>query len=67
MVQLSHLHMTTGKTIALTIHTFVSKVMALLLNMLYDRQIQKVTVCHGRKQGAEASVGPRAGAGEPEL
>ena len=34
MVQLSHLHMTTGKTIALTIQTFVSKVMSLLLNML---------------------------------
>ena len=32
MVQLSHLHMTTGKTIALTIWTFVSKVMSLLLN-----------------------------------
>ena len=29
MVQLSHLHMTTGKTIALTIGTFVSKVMSL--------------------------------------
>ena len=34
MVQLSHLHMTTGKTIALTIWTFVSKVMSLLFNML---------------------------------
>ena len=33
-VQLSHLYMTTGKTIALTIGTFVSKVMSLLLNML---------------------------------
>ena len=30
MVQLSHLYMTTGKTIALTIQTFVSKVMTLL-------------------------------------
>ena len=30
MVQLSHLYMTTGKTIALTIWTFVSKVMSLL-------------------------------------
>ena len=29
MVQLSHLYMTTGKTIALTIQTFVSKVMSL--------------------------------------
>ena len=34
-VQLSHLYMTTGKTIALTLPTFVSKVMSLLLNMLY--------------------------------
>ena len=30
MVQLSHLYMTTGKTIALTLWTFVSKVMSLL-------------------------------------
>ena len=34
MVQLSHPHMTTGKTIALTMWTFVSKVMSLLFNML---------------------------------
>ena len=34
MVQLSHPHMTTGKTIALTIWTFVGKVMSLLFNML---------------------------------
>ena len=33
-VQLSHPHMTTGKTIALTRRNFVSKVMSLLLNML---------------------------------
>ena len=33
-VQLSHLYMTTGKTIALTRQTFVSKVMSLLFNML---------------------------------
>ena len=32
MVQLSHLYMTTGKTIALTRRTFVSKVMSLLFN-----------------------------------
>ena len=31
IVQLSHLYMTTGKTIALTIRTFVDKVMSLLL------------------------------------
>ena len=34
MVQLSHLYMTTGKTIALTRGTFVSKGMSLLFNML---------------------------------
>ena len=34
MVQLSHPHMTTGKTIALTRWTFVGKVMSLLFNML---------------------------------
>ena len=34
MVQFSHPYMTTGKTIALTIWTFVGKVMSLLLNML---------------------------------
>ena len=33
MVQLSHLYMATGKTIALTIQTFVSKVMSLLNNL----------------------------------
>ena len=34
IVQLSHLYMTTGETIALTRWTFVSKVMSLLFNML---------------------------------
>ena len=34
MVHLSHLYMTTGETIALTIQTFVSRVMSLLFNML---------------------------------
>ena len=34
MVQLSHPHITTGKTIALTRQTFVGKVMSLLFNML---------------------------------
>ena len=36
-VQLSHLYMTTGKTIALTRQTFVDKVMSLLFNMLSNR------------------------------
>ena len=33
MVQISHPYMTTGKTIALAIRTFVCKMMSLLLNM----------------------------------
>ena len=39
-VQLSHLYMTTGKTIALTRWTFVGKVMSLLLNMLSMKLLQ---------------------------
>ena len=35
MAQLSHMYMTTGKTIALTMQTFFSKVISLLFNMLY--------------------------------
>ena len=34
IVQLSHLYMTTGKMVALTIQTFVGKVMSLLFNIL---------------------------------
>ena len=34
IIQLSHSHVTTGKTIALTRRTFVGKVMSLLFNML---------------------------------
>ena len=34
MVQLSHPYLTTEKTIALTIQTFVGKVMSLLFNIL---------------------------------
>ena len=34
MIQCSHPYMTTGKIIALTIWTFVSKVISLLFNML---------------------------------
>ena len=35
MVQLSHLYMTTGKTVALTIWTFAGKIMSLLFNRLF--------------------------------
>ena len=34
MVKLSHPYMTTGKTIALTMQTFVGKMMSMLFNML---------------------------------
>ena len=34
MVQLSHAYMTTGKTITLTIQTFVGKVISMLFNVL---------------------------------
>ena len=40
MVHLTHPHMTTGKTIALTRQTFVDKVMSLLFNMLF-RLVQR--------------------------
>ena len=36
MVQLSHPHMTIGKTIGLITHTFVGKIMFLLFNMLFN-------------------------------
>ena len=35
MAQLSHLYMTTGETMALTIQTFVSKMISLLFNTLF--------------------------------
>ena len=38
MVQLSYLHMTTGKIIALTIWNLVSKVMSLLLNDMFNNK-----------------------------
>ena len=44
MVQLSHPYMTTGKTIALTIGTFVSKLMSLLFNMLSRFIIRQLIV-----------------------
>ena len=40
MVQLSHLYMTTGKTIALTTLTFVGKIMSLFFNMLSEEALQ---------------------------
>ena len=45
MVQLSHLYVTTGKTIALTIRIFVGKVMSLLFNMLSRFVMCTVVMC----------------------
>ena len=45
MVQLSHLYVTTGKTIALTIWIFVGKVMSLLFNMLSRFVMCTVVMC----------------------
>ena len=39
LVQFSHLYMTNGKTIALTLWTFVGKVMALLINWSYSIRV----------------------------
>ena len=47
IVQLSHLYMTTGKTITLTRQTFVGKVMSLLFNMLS----RLVIACLPRSKG----------------
>ena len=47
LIQLSHPHMTTGKTIALTRQTFVWKIMSLLFNMLS----RLVIVFHPRNKG----------------
>ena len=44
IVQLSHTYMTTGKNIALTRWTFVSKVMSLLFNMLSRLSFQRVSI-----------------------
>ena len=46
IIQLSHLYMTTWKTIALTRRTFVSKVMSLLFNMLSRLVTVSPSICH---------------------
>ena len=45
IVQLSHPHVTTGKTIALTLWTFVDKVISLLFNMLSRFPLLIITKC----------------------
>ena len=51
MVQLSHPYMTTGKTIGLTIRTFVGKVTSLLFNML-SRFVMDFPGCSDGKESA---------------
>ena len=45
-VQLSHPYMTTGKTIALTIWTFVGKVMSLIYSMMSMFVIASLRLCY---------------------
>ena len=46
MVQLSHLYMTAGKTIALTIWTFVGKVLSLLFNFCHSFSSKEQASCN---------------------
>ena len=52
-VQLSHVYMTTGKTIALTRWTFVGKVMSLLFNMLSRLASANSALLYHHKSGRE--------------
>ena len=66
MVQLSHLYMTTGKTVALTIQTFAVKVMSLLFNTLspdgqHQNQIDYI-LCRQRWRSSIQSAKTRLGA-----
>ena len=68
MVQLSHSYMTTGKTIALIIWTFVSKVMSLLCNLLHTGGSDgKVSACNAGDSGSIPGLGrsPGEGNGNP--
>ena len=58
MVQLSHLYMTTGETMALIRQTFVGKVMSLLFNMLSRFIIAFLprSVSGGRSQSRDDKV-----------
>ena len=58
MVQLSHPYMTAGKNIALTIQTFVGKVMSLLFNMLSRFVITFLPRSQSIGASASASVLP---------
>ena len=61
MAQLSHLYMTTGKTITLTIWTFVSKVMSLLDNTL--SRFVKVFLLRSKSLNFMAAVTVRSDVG----
>ena len=71
MVQLSHPYMTTGKTIALTRWTFVSKVMSLLFNILSrfvmgfsDSSVGKEFTCNVGNLGSVPGLGRSPGEGK---
>ena len=74
MVHLSHPYMTTGKTIALTIWTFVGKVMSLLFNTL-SRFVMgflggsdgKESVCSAGDLGSIPRLGRSPGEGNSYL
>ena len=76
MVQLSHPYMTTGKTITLTIETFISKVMSPLFNALFrfvmgflHSVVGKESACNARDLGSIPGSGrhPGEGTGNPLL
>ena len=55
-VQLSHPYMTTGKTRALTRHTFVGKIMSLLFNMLSNRELPDVQAGFRKGRGTRDQI-----------
>ena len=70
MVQLSHPCKITGKTIALTIRTFVDKVMSLLFNMLSSFVMGfaggsevKESACNAGDLGSVSGMGRSSGGG----
>ena len=64
LVQLSHLNVTTGKTIALTIWTFAGKVMFLLFNTLSSSQLSFQGTSIFNFHGCAVTVGSDFGAQE---
>ena len=67
MVRISHPYMTTGKTTALTIQIFVSKVMSLLFNVLSRFVISSVgkeSICNAGDPSLIPGSGRSAGEGK---